>query len=84
MPFVSQCSVNAEIVGGGEVHYDASGLVRPFLVIRAVCVRPSAGFVIQQVRGSVQVVRMGRQWREGIVVKRRHTVVRLAYAMVLA
>jgi hypothetical protein len=71
--------VNAEIMGGVEV-YDGSGPARPFLVIRAVCARASAGpgLVVHQARGSLQVVQMVRQWREDIVAKWCHTVLRLA------
>ena len=50
--------MNDEIVGGDEVDYDASGPMRPFLVIQAVCARVSGGFEIQQARGSVRVRRM--------------------------
>jgi len=74
--------VNDEIVGGAEVDYDASGPVRPFLVIQAVCAR--AGFEIQQARGSVRVRQMAHQWRGDIVVKWCHTVLRLALAMTMA
>jgi hypothetical protein len=64
-------------MGGVEV-YDGSGPARPFLVIRAVCVRASAGLVIHQARDSLQVVQMVRRWREDIVAKWCHTVLRLA------
>jgi hypothetical protein len=76
--------VNDEIVGGVEVDYDASGPVRPFLVIQAVCARARAGFEIQQARGSVRVRQMAHQWRGDIVTKWCHMVLRLALAMAMA
>lgn len=45
----------------------------------------SAGYVLQdEVRGSVQVAHMKRQWRGDIVAKKRRVALQLAQAMVLA
>jgi hypothetical protein len=74
--------VNDETEGGAEVDYDASGPVRPFLAIQAVCAR--AGFEIQQASGSVPARQMAPQWRGDIVAKWCHTVLRLALAMTVA
>ena len=52
---------------------------------RAVDVPESAGYVLQdEARGSVQVVRMERQWPWDIVAKKRRAALQLAQAMVLA
>lgn len=51
---------------------------------QAADAREGAGYVLRdEVRGSVQVVQMVRQWR-GDIVKKSHAALQLAQAMVLA
>jgi len=71
---------------GGNANHDALALEHSFLVRQVADVLESAGYVLQdEVRGSVQVVQIQRQWRpRDIAAKKRLVAFQLAQAMVLA
>jgi len=80
VPFFSQCSVNAEIVGGGHVNHEASSPTHPFLA----CAGASESLAVHEGHGSVQVVHMAHRGRGDTVAKWCRMALRLVRVMQMA